>query len=229
VHFCLNTRVIAGVPHFVDRTEEIGLAYKFPSWSSERRQLKHAHVEAADFDDDTWVALFVAVVFRAGDRLLPFICRNLGVRKGTVRFETPPVDQAEEYFAAGPVLDVDRDGRLDAVCCTWWSDRPSYLFLNKSARRNWLSVRVVPEQGNSMGIGSLAELYLPGTKKLVGMEWIKASDGFCTCIEAEAHFVLADVGKVDLEVRPPGKSPPLLLRNVSVNRRIVIGRQRKAF
>ena len=45
-HFFLNVGVEGGIPRFKEVTEEVGLGYSFPSWTKDRRHLKHAHVQA---------------------------------------------------------------------------------------------------------------------------------------------------------------------------------------
>jgi hypothetical protein len=83
--------------------------------TSEKLHLKHGHVEIADFDNDGWPDILVAATYRDDDVSLPFVCRNVSnlptdpKQTGITmpKFQVPPVEKADAYFAVGPVGDYD--------------------------------------------------------------------------------------------------------------------------
>lgn len=233
-HLYINLGLADGVPRFMDATAEAGLDYLFPSWTPEKLHLKHAHVEIADFDNDGWPDIFPAATYRRADSIQPFICRNTTASQSIVmtanvtipQFDVPPVQNANTYFAAGPVADYDRDGRLDMFLASWFPQIPSKLFLNRSAPNHWLNVKIVGSTINRMGIGTTIKVYPPGAlgrpDKLIGCQHITISQGFCSGHEAVAHFGLADLTQCDLEINLPFNKATIRRKNVQANRLIII-------
>jgi len=220
-HVFLNEGLREGEPRFREVSVAVGVGYRFPSWTADRVHLKHAHVEIADLDNDGWPDICVAATFRDGDRSRPFVCRNLGVRDGLVRFAAPPVQQAEAYFPAGPIADYDRDGRLDVFFASWRSDGPSRFFLNRSPQRHWIDVRVVGRTINRMGIGARVSVYEAGKagerSALLGCREVGIGDGFCTGHEAVCHFGLDDRTRCDVEVTLPFGRAVIRRRDVAAD------------
>ena len=206
-HLFLNSGIRGRDVVFHDATKAAGLEYRFPSWTPGRLHLKHAHVEIADFDNDTWPDIAVAVTVRAENADQPFICRNLTSPGGKVRFHVPPIAKATAYFPAGPVADFDRDGRMDVMLASWFGEIPSRLFLNRSKGGHWLGVRVVRKTVNRMGIGTKVRLYRSGhvgrADALLGYREVHISNGFCTGTEAVVHFGLGEASVCDVEATLP--------------------------
>jgi hypothetical protein len=217
-HLYINLGLREGAPQFRETTAEAGMDYRFPSWSPQGRHLKHGHVEIADFDSDGWPDILVAATYKDGDTIRPFICRNISGSRSTdgrtgitvPRFEVPPVERADAYFAAGPVGDYDGDGRPDIFLASWFPDAPSKLYLNRSKSNHWLRVKVVGRTINRMGIGAKVKVYPAGglgrAEKLLGFAEIGTGFGFCSGQEAVAHFGLGRTTSCDVEiVLPHGK------------------------
>jgi len=225
-HVFLNQGIRDGIPVFREVSDEVGVDYRFPSWTPERYHLKHAHVEIADFDNDGWPDILVAATYLENGKSRPFVCRNLGLRDGRPRFQVPPVQNANAYFPAGPSADYDRDGRMDVFLASWRPEIPSRLYLNRSPRKHWLEVKVVGERINRMGIGCLVKVYVSGklgdSKALLGCQEIATGYGFCSGQEAVAHFGLGDVSRCDLEVVLPFKRGIVCRRNVVADQRITV-------
>jgi len=192
---------------FREATKDAGLAYIFPQWTPDKLHLKHAHVDIADFDNDGWPDIAVAVTWSSGAGEQPFVCRNLTKPGEKLRFNVPPIDKATGYFPAGPVADFDRDGRMDVMLASWFPQIPSRLMLNRTKAGHWLSVRVVGKTINRMGIGSKVKIHQHGKlgrpEALLGCQEIHISNGFCTGRAAAAHFGLGDVETCDVEITLP--------------------------
>ena len=226
-HLFLNGGVRGGSVALRDATKSAGLDYRFPSWTSDRRHLKHAHVELADVDNDGWVDILIAATYDAGDGDQPFVCRNLGRQAGgAVRFHVPPISKATGYFAAGPAADFDRDGRVDVMFASWWPGVASKLFLNRGPTRHWLDVRVVGRSVNRMGIGAKVRLYEPGRlgrpAALLGCQEIHVSHGFCTGQDAVVHFGLGAARRCDVEVVLPNGRGVVRMEGVAADRVLVV-------
>ena len=225
-HLFLNAGTGGGSLRFRDATREASLAYLFPSWTADRRRLKHAHVEIADFDLDGWPDILIAATYATDRGEQPFICRNLGVRDGKVRFDVPPLERARAYFPAGPVADYDGDGRPDVMLASWSPDIPSMLLLNRGEKGHWLGVRVVGRTINRMGIGAKVRVYGAGKlgrrEALLGCREVHISDGFCTGQEAAVHFGLGDAAACDVEVTLPFGKGVVRRRHVQSGRMLSV-------
>ena len=225
-HLFVNGGVRGGSVAFRQVTKEAGLDYRFPSWTPERLHLKHAHVEIADFDNDTRPDIAIAATYREGESDQPFICRNVTAAGGPLRFDVPPLEKANAYFPAGPVADYDRDGRLDVLLASWFPQIPTKLLLNRSKAGRWLGVRVVGGTVNRMGIGAKVKVYAAGKigrpEALLGYREIHISQGFCTGQEAVAHFGLGKAATCDVEVTLPFGRGVIRRTGAAVDRLLVV-------
>ena len=120
-----------GDPTFEDVTEEAGLV-GLPT--------KAPHVEIADVDNDGWPDIVTTA--SADDGTRPAVFRHEGLIDGVPRFAAPAGLGAPQYWVAGPMTDVDRDGRLDILLVEWNPALPSLLLRNTSESGNWLEVSV---------------------------------------------------------------------------------------
>ena len=214
--------------------------------------MKAPHVEIQDFDNDGWPDLLCSLVKFAGGRAHPLIFRNLGIRDGLPRFEERTLgvndfpndsDRSETrtgaffakmirdgkviYSAPAPAGDFDRDGRLDLFFANWWVESPSLLLKNETPGGNWLDVRVAGAgKLNRMGIGAVVRVYPAGklgdAAALVGAREISVGYGYTSGQEAAAHFGLADVERVDLEIVLPHGGGKVVERDVKANQRLAV-------
>lgn len=233
-HVFINLGFRDGVPQFQEVTKEVGLAYEFPFWTPKGFHLKHAHVEIADFDNDSWPDILVAATYCENGLSRPFICRNLGrssgLREGIgadrMCFQVPPVEHADAHFPAGPTGDFDRDGRPDVFLASWLPQIPSRLFLNRSERNRWLRVKVVGTTINRMGIGAKVRVYRPGmvgqAEALLGYQEIGTGFGFCSGQEAVAHFGLGELTSCDVEITLPHGKGVIRRTHVEADQLLVV-------
>ncbi|MFQ6034514.1 MAG: CRTAC1 family protein [Sedimentisphaerales bacterium] len=233
-HLFINLGLCDGVPQFRQITKDVGLYYKFPSWTSDGFHLKHAHVEIADFDNDGWPDILVAATYRMNGQSWPFICRNVSSSAGAVRdstaskvrFQIPPVEKADTYFPSGPTMDFNRDGKLDVFLASWYPEISSRLFLNNSPSNHWLRIKVVGKTINKMGIGAKVKVYSAGKlgqgEALLGYQEIAIGIGFCSEQEAIAHFGLGSAAVCDLEVILPYGKGNIRRKNVRANQLLIV-------
>jgi hypothetical protein len=213
-------------PEFREVTKEAGLDYRFAGKTSSGLYLRHDHVAIQDFDNDGWPDILVAAVWNHGGKLLPFICRNLGLRQGKIRFETPPVEKVMAHQPAGPVSDFDRDGRLDVLLASWFPSVPTNLFLNRNKKRHWLQIKVTGKTFNRMGIGCKVRIYQSGkigkTNALLGSSEILIDQGYCTGSENFAHFGLGEESECDVEVILPFNKGRIIRKRVNADQRLTL-------
>lgn len=212
VRLYLNTTT-NGTPTFQDVTEESGLT-GIPT--------KAPHVEFADIDNDGWPDIVTSA--SAADGSLPAIFHHGGLVDGVPRFETPVGLGSPQYWVTTPVVDIDRDGRLDIFAGEWDPSLPSILFSNQTRGGHWLEVAGGDVLG---GVGSRIEIYQTGSpglpEALLGVREITATVGYTAGVELSAHFGLGDVQEVDIIVVPPEGEPSITLTGVPADRHIQVG------
>ncbi len=188
-----------------------------------------------------------------GDQPHPLIFRNLGNRDGVPEFQQHALgvndfptaaDKASKrsgdffakmiadrkviYSAPGPTCDFDRDGRLDMVLPSWWTELPTLLLKNETVCGNWLDVQLAlpaASPANSMGIGARIDIYEAGKayqhEFLIGSRELAVGFGYASGQEAVAHFGLGSRDQCDLMITLPHRKGVARMAGVKSNQRIV--------
>jgi hypothetical protein len=220
------------VPQFREITRELGIP-PIPN--------KTPHTEIQDFDNDGRPDLYWSAWFAEGDRRRPLICRNLGtagglpkllipdvrnVRSEGIRKNVPPSEGlGMVYYVDGPAVDYNQDGKLD-LFVGMWPPEGSHLYRNDTLTGNWLQVRVVGRRMNRMGIGAQVRVYeatrAGQESALLGHQEITANGGYSSGRPAIVHFGLGERKAVDVVVRLPGRTDPLIRRQVLANQMLTL-------
>jgi enediyne biosynthesis protein E4 len=216
-----------GLPRFENVTREAGLDLLLPRTGRTGVMLKAAGLALVDLDHDGRRDILLGMV-RQNDQghLEPVVLRNTGTVDGVPRFEVPPLESIVGYYAASPVADYDRDGRLDVFMATWFEELESHLFRNVTEAGNYLVVRVEGRGPglNRMGVGATVRVYRAGRAgdptHLLGRGDITLGNGYSVGEEALAHFGLGNESRVDLVVRWQGRTETL--ENAAVNRYMTV-------
>jgi hypothetical protein len=187
VRVFLNLGVDAdGVPAFEDVTEASGLA-PLPTLAP--------HVHLADLDNDGWPDIVTSA--SAGDGGTPAVYRNLG--SADLSFEAPAGLGSDQYWVGAPVVDIDRDGRLDIFAVEWEPSLPSIMFRNVSETGHWLQVSI---SGPGRGVGSRVVVF-DKDGDLLGSQEIGVGGGYSSGHMPFAHFGLGPETVVDLTIQTP--------------------------
>jgi len=93
-------------PEFEDVTDAAGVA-ALPTLAP--------HVDIADIDNDGWPDIVTSA--SAEDGSSPAVYRNMGA--ADLSFEVPAGLGSDQYWVGAPVVDLDRDGRLDLFAVEW--------------------------------------------------------------------------------------------------------------
>jgi hypothetical protein len=176
-------------------------------------------------DNDGWPDIYVSVHVRQNGVTAPLVLRNEGGHSPAVRFSSVSFTVADDglrdrgYGAAGPTVDFDRDGRLDALIAEWWSDRPAVLYRNTTRSGNYLDVTGLP-------IGTRIEIFHPGRmgspEALLGRTEIMTGYGYSSGQETAAHFGLGGHDTVDLRALLPHGGATIERPGAIANRRLTI-------
>ena len=216
-----------GLPRFEDVTREAGLGFVLPPIGQTGVMLKAAGLALVDLDHDGRRDVLLGMVRQTEDgRLEPVVLRNAGIVEGVPRFEVPPLESIVGYYAAPPVADYDRDGRLDIFMATWFDELDSHLFRNVTSAGNYLVVRVDGQGSglNRMGVGAVVRLYRAGhagdPEHLLGRGDVTLGNGYSVGEEALAHFGLGSEARVDVVVQWHGRSETL--ESVAANRYVTV-------
>jgi hypothetical protein len=207
IHLFLNQGIAHGNPTFVEISIIAGVGGLFPPVGVTNGVLKNAYVALQDVDNDGLVDIMLGIIYQGENgKTQPLVLRNLGNTDGKPRFTPPPFDKLLGYYAAAPVVDYDRDGRVDWFLAPWFNETPAYLFRNTTEGGNWLEVRVEGKgKGlNPMGIGAVVRAYRAGSagtpEALLGRYDLAVGNGYSSGDEAIAHFGFGQVETVDLVV-----------------------------
>ena len=206
----INEGIKDGVPSFRDVTKETGLMGALPPKGLTDLAVKIGNIAIIDLDNDSKNDLLVSVIWRDEEGALqPMSFRNLGNGPdGLPRFSKPPLERAVGYYASSPIVDFDRDGRVDFFLGAWfdWDETPSILFRNVTEGGHWLIVRVAGSgRRNTMGVGATVRVYEAGRAgepdALLQRSDIVVSNGYSSGEEALAHLGLGTNAVVDVVVR----------------------------
>ncbi len=206
----LNRTTDDGEVHFKHVTKETGLPMLLPSRGITGQKVKGAHVAIQDMDDDGRMDMVFAILWRNKDgKDQPLVLRNLGLKNGVPQFDTSPMDKLVVYAAPAPVVDYDRDGRLDFSFVSWFGvdeQAGTRLYRNVSDVGHHLTVKVVGdgEHVNPVGIGSTVRLYKAGQlgkpDALLGRQDVTIGQGYSGSTEPRLYFGLGDTDTCDVLV-----------------------------
>lgn len=173
-------------PGFDDVTEAAGLT-PLPTMAP--------HVQVADIDNDSWPDIVTSA--SAGDGATLAVYRNLG--GPDLAFEVSDGLGSDQYWIGTPIVDVDRDGRLDAFAVEWEPSLPSIMFRNAGESGHWLEVSV---GGPGRGVGSLVQV-TTSDGALLGHQEISVGGGYSSGRLPVAHFGLGQETVVDISITSP--------------------------
>jgi len=182
------------------------------------------HVQLQDMDNDGWVDIMAASCDA-------FVYRNAGVTGGIPRFEKPVssgISGGIGYWAAAPLGDYDRDGRLDCIAPEWEPAFVSPLLKNVTqGAGNYLAVKLELEDvPNRNGIDARVDIYHKGMLGKPGghiaSRIITVSNGYSSGYEAITYFGLPQNKKVDVRVSMPCGGQIYTATSVKRNQMLVI-------
>jgi hypothetical protein len=173
-------------PEFDDVTGIVGMA-PLPTLAP--------HVQVADIDNDSWPDILTSA--SAGDGATLAVYRNLG--GPDLAFEISDGLGSDQYWIGAPIVDLDRDGRLDAFAVEWEPSLPSILFRNVGESGHWLEVSI---GGPGRGVGSLVRVAnTDGT--FIGHQEISVGGGYSSGRLPVAHFGLGQDTVVTVSITLP--------------------------
>lgn len=150
------------------------------------------HVHIADMDNDGWPDIITSA--SASDGTEPAIFRSLG--SGELAFEAPTGLGSDQYWVGSPIVDFNRDGRLDVFALEWEPSIPSLMFLGAGESGHWLEVSV---DGSNRGVGALVTA-TDSDGSLIGTQEIGVGGGYASGHMPVAHFGLGAETTVDVTI-----------------------------
>ena len=170
-----------------------------------------------DLDNDGWRDLFVACGgLDTNEPQTNRIFRNENGKFSDVS-ELAGSDFAVKRGHRGVAFaDFDNDGRIDmAVTCI---NEAGELWMNRSAKRHWLRVKLVGRKSNRSALGARV-VCQTGKRAQVG--FVANSVGYGSSSELVVHFGLGEESKGNLEIRwPSGKIQNL--KDIQADQKVVI-------
>jgi enediyne biosynthesis protein E4 len=139
---------------------------------------------------------------------------NLGFKDVS---ETWGTGEMNGYFNGAAYADLNNNGNLDMVInCL---NGPAVILKNNTPKKNYISLAFKGDEMNSIGIGAKAYLFSGGKMQY---QELMSTRGFMSSSDPRLHFGLDSLSEVDsiLIVWPNQKYQ--LLKNVSVNRQLVV-------
>ncbi len=139
---------------------------------------------------------------------------NLGFKDVS---ETWGTGEMNGYFNGAAYADLNNNGNLDMVInCL---NGPAVILKNNAPKKNYISLAFKGDEMNSIGIGAKAYLFSGGKMQY---QELMSTRGFMSSSDPRLHFGLDSLSEVDsiLIVWPNQKYQ--LLKNVSVNRQLVV-------
>jgi len=153
------------------------------------------HVQVADIDNDSWPDILTSA--SAGDGATLAVYRNLG--GSDLAFEMSDGLGSDQYWIGAPIVDIDRDGRLDVFAVEWEPALPSIMFRNAGDSGHWLEVSI---GGPGRGVGTLVRVATTdGT--FTGQQEISVGGGYSSGRLPVAHFGLGQDTVVDISIKLP--------------------------
>lgn len=175
-----------GGAEFVDITEASGIA-PLPTLAP--------HVAIADLDNDGWPDIVTSA--SAGDGTTIAVYHSVGGAE--LNFEVSGGLGSDQYWVGAPLVDLDRDGRLDILALEWEPSLPSLMLHNDSASGHWLEVSI---DGPGRGVGTQVTVHaLDGTA--LGTQEIGVGGGYASGHQPIAHFGLGTETDVDVTIHTP--------------------------
>ena len=153
------------------------------------------HVEIADVDNDTWPDIVTSASAENGST--PAVYHNLG--SADLSFEVSSGLGSDQYWVGAPVVDLDRDGRLDIFAVEWEPALPSIMFHNTGDSGHWLEVSI---GGPRRGVGATITVST-SDGVLIGHQAISAGGGYASGHLPYAHFGLGAETAVSVSIKSP--------------------------
>jgi enediyne biosynthesis protein E4 len=169
-----------------------------------------------DLDNDGWLDLFVACGgLDINEPQQNRVFRNQSGRWTDVS-TAAGTDSVSRLHRGVAFADFDNDGRMDAAVTA--INEPMELWMNRSATRNWLQVKLAGTRSNRSAIGARV-ICRAGNRTQV--RTVSSSVGYASSSDLRVHFGLGDERAAFLEIHWPSGIIQKM-ENVSANGRIEI-------
>jgi hypothetical protein len=161
---------------------------------------RHDTCAVGDFDNDGQLDVYVNGTVTGGVSYRDFLYRNTG---GRFEDATPPNVLALQASHGAQWADFDGDGDLDLAVAGTRADATHALLANRledAARQRSLSVSVIDARGSARRAGAELRLYEGGSNKILATRMVDTGSGYNSQNVVPAHFGVASLAVVDLEV-----------------------------
>ncbi|MGB4849555.1 MAG: VCBS repeat-containing protein [Saprospiraceae bacterium] len=111
--------------------------------------------------------------------------------------------------------DLDRDGDLDLVVNNILD--PAFIYRNDTKGNHWLQIDVRETNGNTLGIGTVVDLYAGGLHQ---HEMLITNKGFFSSSEPVLQFGLGDIRQIDSIILQWPEGQKEIMKNIAVDKRI---------